>query len=161
MKTLSSLIALGLIGSGLCVMAGNTAQQTVSFEVQAINEISVSGNPGALVISTATAGNAPDGVQDSSTSYAITSNESDRKITAQIDTAMAAGTTLKVNLAAPTGATSAGDVVLGTSASDVVCGISTLNESGKSITYKFNATSAAGVVSSDSKTVTFTVTAGS
>jgi hypothetical protein len=52
-------------------------------------------------------------------------------------------------------------VVLGTSASDVVTGISTLNESAKNITYKFSASSAAGVVPSDSKTVTLTVTAGS
>ena len=141
-------------------LAGSTATQTVTFEVQAINEISVSGNPGAMTINTATAGSAPTSVSDSSTTYAITTNESNRKITAAIDLAMPSGVTLTANLTAPTGATSAGAVTLGTVAADVVTGITTLNESAKTITYNLSATAAAGTVASTSRTVTYTVTAG-
>ncbi len=138
--------------------AGNTATQTVTFEVQAINEISVSGNPGNLVISTATAGSDPDDATDNSTSYSITTNESSKKITGSIDAAMPANTTLKVNLTAPTGASSAGSVTLSTTAADLVTGIATLAESGLTITYTFSATVSAGVVASDSRTVTLTLT---
>jgi hypothetical protein len=44
-------------------------------------------------------------------------------------------------------------------AADFVTGISTLNETAKSITYGLSATSAAGVVASATKTVTFTIAA--
>jgi hypothetical protein len=140
--------------------AGTTDTQTVTYEVQAINEIGVSGNPGALTISTATAGSAPDSVSDASTTWAVTTNESTKKITAAINTAMPTGLTLTVNLGAPTGGTSAGAVTLGSTAADVVTSISTLNESSLGVTYQLSATSAAGVVASANKTVTFTIADG-
>ncbi|CAI07689.1 hypothetical protein ebA2787 [Aromatoleum aromaticum EbN1] len=152
-------LATLLAGAAGVAFAADTATQSATYEVQPINELSVSGNPGALVINAATAGSAPNQVSDATSSYAITTNESTRRITAAIDTAMPAGVTLKVSLAAPTGATSAGAVTLGTVATDVVTGISTLNESGKVITYTLDATSAAGVVTSASKTVTYTIAA--
>jgi len=73
---------------------------------------------------------------------------------------MPAGITLTIDLVAPTGGTSAGDVSLSTVAADAVTGISTLAESSKMIAYKLSATIAAGVVASASKTVTLTITAG-
>lgn len=145
--------------SGIAMAASSTTQ-TVTYAVSAINEISVSGNPAALTVSTATAGSAPNSVSDATTTYAITTNETGKKITGAINTAMPAGVTLTVNLTAPTGGTSAGATSLGTSASNLVTGITTLNESGKTITYSLSATSAAGVVSSASKTVTLTVVDG-
>ena len=146
--------------SSASVFAADSTTQSVTFEVTAINELSVSGNPGTLTVSTATAGSAPNAVSDATTTYAITTNESSRKITAAIDTAMPAGVTLTAELAAPTGGTSTGAVALGTTAVDSVTGITTLNESAKTITYSLSATSAAGVVTSASKTVTFTIVAG-
>jgi hypothetical protein len=157
----TALLVVGFLTLAEHAVAGDTATQTVTFAVSAINELSVSGNPGSLIVSTATAGTAPDVVTDSTTSYAITTNETGRKITGAIDTPMPSGVTLAVNLAAPTGASSAGLTTLGTSAMDLVTGISTLNDSSKSITYSLSATSAAGVVPSASKTVTLTITAGS
>lgn len=153
-------LSLAMIGLAGAAFAADTATQSVTYEVTAINELSVSGNPGALTINAATAGSAPTSVTDTSTTYAITTNQTARKITAAIDTAMPLGVTLKANLAAPTGATSAGAVTLGTVAADAVTGITTLNESGKAITYTLDATAAAGVVTSASKTVTFTIAAG-
>ena len=135
--------------------------QTVSFSVDAVNQMSVSGNPGALAINAATAGSGLNSVSDASTTWAITTNQTGTKVTAAIDQAMPAGVTLQVNLAAPTGASSAGNVALGTTAADVVTGITKLNESGKAITYTLSATTAAGVVESTTRTVTYTVIAGS
>lgn len=163
MKTSSLRLNAALLAAlvtTVSAFAADSATQTVTFAVSAINELSVSGNPGALTVSTSTAGSAPDAVSDSATTYAITTNETNRKISAAIDTAMPAGVTLTVNLAAPTGATSVPAFALTATAQDAVTGISTLNESGKTITYGLSATSAAGVQASDSRTVTLTITAG-
>jgi hypothetical protein len=136
-----------------------TAQQTVTYQVSAINELSVSGNPGALIVSTATAGSAPNVANDSSTSYGITTNESNQKVTGVINSNMPDGLTLSVTLAS-NGAASEGKKSLSTVATDLVTSISTLNESSQGISYELAATSAAGVVSSATKTVTLTITAG-
>jgi len=156
----TALVAAMGFGVSAGVFADNVATQSVTYEVSAINELEVSGNPGALTVSTATAGQAPNSVSDASTTYDITTNETGKKITAAVDTAMPAGVTLTVNLGAPTGATSAGAVTLGTVAANAVTGITTLNETDKTITYNLSAAVTAGVVASDSKTVTFTVTDG-
>lgn len=157
MAAFAALIIAGL-GAG-AAFAGNTAQQTVTYEVQAINELSVSAATASLIVNSATAGSAPNVATDATTSYAITTNESNRKITGAINSNMPGGVTLSVTLAAPTGATSSGKLALSTTAVDLVRGISTLNESGKGISYELAATSAAGVVASATKTVTLTITA--
>ena len=158
-----ALIVLGLIfGVSGKTMAAGTANQTVQFQVTAIDEISVSGDPGALAVTNAAAGSEPTQVSDATTTYNITTNGTSRKITGQITSggAMPANTTLQLNLAAPTGGTSQGDVtLLDSAASDLVTGISQKAESNLTITYKFGATVAAGVVSSSSRTVTLTLTA--
>lgn len=151
------VLVLGIFGASSLVMGANTATQTVTLEVQAIDEISVSGNPGPLVVSTATAGSQPDQVTDTSTTYSITTNGTNKKITGAIDTAVPAGVTLQVNLAAPTGATSLNDVTLSITAADLVTGISQVAESALTVTYKLSATVTAGVIVSTSKTVTFTI----
>jgi hypothetical protein len=156
----AALLAAGFLSLAQHAFASDTTTQTVTFAVQAINELSVSGSPGALTVSTATAGQAPNVVTDSTTSYSITTNEDDRKITGAINTAMPSGVTLTVALQAPVGSGStAGPVVLTTTAQELVTGISRLNETGRGITYSLQATAAAGVVSSASKTVTLTITA--
>ena len=156
-KTIAAILTAGILS--LNAFAGNTATQTVTYEVSAINELSVSSPTVSLTVNAATAGGAPTSATNSSTRYAVTTNESNRKITGSINTAMPSGVTLSVALAAVTGATSAGSVALGTSAVDLVSGFSALNESGKSISYTLAASSAAGIVPSASKTVTFTLTA--
>jgi hypothetical protein len=140
--------------------AANTDTQTVTFEVQAIDEISVSGDPGALIISTATPGSEPDDATDNTTTYAVTTNGTNKKITGAIDSNMPSNTTLEVNLGAPTGGSSSGDVSLSTTAADLVTGITQKAESGLSITYTLSATVTAGIVASDTRTVTLTLTAG-
>ena len=154
-----TLLVSGLAASSL--LAANTAQQTVTYEVSAINELSVSSPTVSLTVSAATAGSAPTAASDTSATYGITTNETNRKITGVINSNMPTGVALSISLAAPTGASPEGAKNLSTDATDLVTGISTLNESGKMITYNLSATSAAGVVASATKTVTLTITAGS
>jgi hypothetical protein len=72
---------------------------------------------------------------------------------------MPAGLTLNVNLAAPTGATSAGLTALGTGAVDLVTGIAKQKGTTLSVTYELAATVVAGVVSG-TKVVTYTISGG-
>jgi hypothetical protein len=153
------LPSLVMLGYGLAIGA-NTTTQTVTFEVQAIDEIAASGDPGALTVSTATAGAEPDAVTDNTTTYAVTTNGTNKKITGEVDAAMPASTTLEVNLVAPTGGSSAGDVTLTTTAADLVTSVAQRAESGLTVTYTFSATVAAGIVASDTRTVTLTLTDG-
>jgi hypothetical protein len=160
MKTIHYAAAVALAVSAFAASdaSAQTATQTVSYEVTAINEISVAGSP-SLVINDATPGTGLTSASASGT-YAITTNETNRKVTAQIDTNMPSGVTLSVTLAAPTGGTSTGAVTLSTTAQDVVTGVSNVNQSGLSISYGLAATVAAGVVAAGNKTVTYTITAG-
>lgn len=140
-------------------MAGNTAQQTVSFQITAINEIAVSGNPGQLVVNASNAGEDPDPATDDTTSYSVTTNGELKKIVGKIDSAMPSNTKLEAQLAATTGGSSAGYVELGELDQNLVTGISLLSESGKTITYRFSAQAEAGTLSGQ-RTVTFTLTDG-
>lgn len=145
--------------SFVCTEAqAQTATQTVTYQVAAVDVISVSGSP-SLVINSATAGSGLTAASASGT-YAVTSNGTGRKITAQLDTNMPAGVTLTANMAAPTGGTSAGVVTLTSIAANMVTGISTVDQSGLAITYGLSATVAAGVVAQANKTVTYTITTG-
>jgi hypothetical protein len=152
----SSALAVGLL-VGVTSLAAAQAQQTVTFEVQAINEIAVSGDPAPLVITAATAGQQPASVSDNSTTYSITTNESGKSIQAALDAAMPPGLTLTIQLAAPTGASSVGPVDLTTTAQNLVTGVSTVAESGLGITYTLSATLSAGAVPQQTRTVTLTI----
>ncbi len=163
MKTLRlvwlTLVIVGVIWGGAAI-AANSANQTVTIQVSAINEVSVSGNPGALTVDSATAGSQPTAATDSGTSYSITTNGTGKKITGALNSAMPAGTTLSVNLVAPSGGTSAGAVNLTTSTQNLVTGISQVASSGHGITYSLSATVAAGEIASTTRIVTLTLTDG-
>lgn len=157
MKSRLVLVSLAL----LCGAAGASAQtagQTLTFQVDAINQIAFSGNP-SLVINSATAGSAPASATAGAT-WAVTTNQSNAKITASINAAMPANVTLTVSLAAPSGATSAGAQSLGTIATDLVTGITQVAQGALTVTYTLSATPTAGVVASTTRTVTYTITGG-
>lgn len=160
MKTLRYAAALAIAACATAAQdaAAQSSQQTVSYQVTAIDQITVSGTP-SLVVNSSTAGNGLTAASASG-SYAITTNGTNRKITAAIDTDMPADVTLTVSLAAPDNATSAGVVVLESTAKDVVTGITEVNQTGLSITYGLTADVEAGVVSAANKQVTYTITAG-
>ena len=153
--TIGALVAFAAVNTA----SAQTATQTVTFEVTAINQISVTGAP-SLVINTATAGSAPTSVTAAANSWSVTTNQSTAMITASIPSAMPTGLTLSANLIAPAGATSAGLIALGTTAVNVVTGITKLNSAALGLTYQLDATAAAGVVSSSTRVVTYTITGG-
>ena len=153
-KLLASLAIL----AATSVVASAQVTQVVTFQVNAINQISVSGSP-SLLINTATAGSAPTSAT-AAASWAVTTNQTGAKITASLNSAMPAGLTLSVDMTAPTGATGAGATALGTTAVDVVTGITKLAQGALGVTYTLDATPAAGVVASTTRTVTFTITGG-
>jgi hypothetical protein len=152
-------VVVGMLGAGLNAGA-QTATQVVRFQVGAVNQIAVSGSPAPMIVSSAAPGSAPTPVVVVGTSYAITTNEPNKKITASIDQAMPLGITLEVTLAPPGGASSAGSVSLNTAAADVVTGISTLNASSLPITYRLSVSTGTVVGASGDRTVTFTVVSG-
>ena len=155
-KKILATLALTLCASSAAV--AQTANQTVTFQVDAINQIAFSGSP-SLVINTATAGSAPTAATASAT-WAVTTNQTGAKITASIGSNMPAGLSLTVNLTAPTGGSSAGAQSLSTTSVDLVTGISKLAEGALNVGYSLSATPAAGVVSSTTRTVTYTITGG-
>jgi hypothetical protein len=151
---LVTVLILLLTGAAL---GADVSSHVMTFNFQAINELEITGAPN-LTIDSATAGEQPQEITDSSSIFAITTNGTNKRITASIDTAMPAYVTLKINVAAPSGSgTSQGDVTLVTSSSNVVTGISPVADSSPAITYKLSATVEAGVLSTDTRTVTFTL----
>jgi len=137
--------------------AQTTGSQNITILVEDINEISVSGSPGTLSVHTASAGFQPDDATNSSSTYSLTTNCSNKKITGVLNSTLPPGVTLKVNLAAPAGATSLGDVTLSSTSADLVSGISSTKSAGLSITYKLSATVSGGTVNLSTKTVIFTI----
>ena len=152
------LATMALLATAGSVAQAQTANQTVNFEVTAINQLSVGGAV-TLTVNTATAGSAPTNATAAS-SYAITTNGTNMKITASLDSDMPAGLTLTATMADPGVGSSAGAKTLAQAATDMVTGVTQINASGVSLDYELAATLAAGVVSSASRTVTYTITAG-
>lgn len=135
------------------------ATQAVTFSVVPASRMGLTGMARPLVVNTATAGRAPTGASVGGSSYAITTNESNQKITAALDQPMPAGLSLSVTLAAPAGAASAGARTLGSAATDVVTGISAVSSSALPITYVMRATAAAAAAAG-TRMVTYTITSG-
>jgi hypothetical protein len=151
---LSAVLVVAAAVSG----SAQSATQDLTINIQAINKVAISGGAHTITINTATAGEAPDDVVWATT-WAITTNQTGSKVVASIGSNMPSGVTLKVNMANPTNATSAGDVVLTDAAQELVTAITKLNQSGMALTYTASATAGAGV-QSVSRTVTYTVTSG-
>ena len=157
---LSSMVISGLlVAAAATSAAAQTATQTVTFQVDAINQIGVTGAP-TLDVSTAVAGSAPTSATSAGNTWAVTCNQTGAKITASIGVAMPAGVTLSATLGAPAGATSAGLKALGTVAVDMVTAITKLNAGGLALSYQLDATAAAGVITSTTRVVTYTITGG-
>jgi hypothetical protein len=147
-----------LLAGATSAASAQTANQTVTFQVDAVNQIAFSGSP-SLVINTATAGSNPTSATAAAT-WAVTTNQTGAKITASIGSNMPAGLTLSIDLSAPAGGSSAGAQALSTTAVDLVTSITKLAQSAIGANYSLDATAAAGVVASTTRTVTYTITGG-
>jgi hypothetical protein len=158
-RRVAAMMGLFALGFAFDSATAQTATQTVHFSVVAMSRVAVSGNAGPLTVNTANAGSAPTSASVGGSSYAITTNESNQKISAAIDTPMPSGVTLAVSLGAPAGAASAGSKMLNTSSADLVTEISSVSAAALPIIYTLSA-SATAAVAPGTRTVTFTVAAG-
>ena len=161
MKNSTAFLSIGafVVFAAVNTASAQTATQTVTFQVSAINQVAVTGAP-SLVISAAVAGSAPTSVTASGNTWSVTTNETGASITASIASAMPTGLTLSANLTAPAGATSTGLTALSAVATNVVTGITKLNSASLALSYQLDATAAAGVVASSTRVVTYTITGG-
>ncbi len=155
MKRFFTLFALALIASSTAFAQSNVATQQVSINVSEIAIIAVQGSV-SMTINQATAGQTPDAATASAT-YAVTTNGTQKKITAELDSDMPTGLTLNATMAAPSGASSAGKTTLSSSAVDLVTNVTKVRGNGLSLAYEAIAT-----VDADpenvSRTVTYTIT---
>jgi hypothetical protein len=153
------LVALGILTVAAGTVAAQTATQTVTFQVDPINQVGVTGAP-VLHITTSVAGNALASVTSSGSTLALTTNQTNAKVTATLSAPMPAGVMLSAVIAAPAGATSAGIKPLGTTGVDLLTAITHVNARMLTLTYQLDATPAAGVVTSGTRVVTYTMTGG-
>ncbi|MEO5815564.1 MAG: hypothetical protein ABIT20_09825 [Gemmatimonadaceae bacterium] len=119
----------------------------------------VTASPGAMIINAVpAAGSQPSSDTDASTSYRYTSLFAPRKkITAQLNAPMPTGMTLTATFAAAGGGTSTGPIALDATARNMVISMGAALGSTSAITYVLSATVAAGVVASQTRTVTLTL----
>ena len=156
MKKLAIAVAvMALCATGAFAADNDTLR--INYEVKAINEIAITDEAVTLTVDTAVAGSQPEQATAGST-YGITTNGSDMKITGAIDTAMDTGLTLKANLTAPSVGTSASAVEMTEVAADLVTGITEVTGSGLALGLTLDATVDAGVVASAQKTLKITLT---
>jgi len=162
MKKLTMVLAIGLmslllVGSAFAQSA--TAVQNLSFAVNSVYKIEVSGDPGNMVISTGTAGsNALTSVTDNSTSYGITQNNGNTvKITAALSSTLGAGYFLTINLASTLGGSLNAVNIEDAAAHNVVTAIGNGADANQQIEYVFSANASAGVLATTNRTVTLTI----
>jgi len=157
------LAAMALLAGAATAATAQTATQTVTFAVNAINRISISG-PASLTVNTANAGSQPTDAVSSGISWAITTNQSNQKVTAELTAAsggnMPANTTLSADMTAPSVGTSDGAQTLSTTPARLVSGITKVAQSGIALTLTLHADVAAGTISSTTRDILYTVTTG-
>jgi hypothetical protein len=146
MTMLRHLSTASIVFAVTCVVATPASAQTLSIEgdvVLVINSVNSVG--GALASDT------------ESTTYAIVNALGNKKLVGRLNSPMPANTTLKVQLAAPTGAVSAGQVTLNSTDQTLVTGIGTVVEAGLDMTFTLTATVNANRTSAATKTLTLTL----
>jgi hypothetical protein len=149
------LVAVALLGLTGGLMAANN--HTVNVNVNAINQIAVSGAV-TLTISTATAGSEPDNAVDNTATLAWTTNGSGKTIAANCGTNMPAGVTLSVTENAKSGGSGSptfGTVTLTGTNQTLVATADKMTYTG-TLRYTATATAAAGEQTLV-KTVTYTI----
>jgi hypothetical protein len=159
-RTLTSIVLIvATTGSLFAQSGGSSVTQSVTIEVKPITKISVTGNPGPLLITDAAPGSDLTSVSDASTKYSLTTNLDNMKIVASINDHMPPGTKLMVRLSSSK-ASSIGTVDLSGAMTpvDVVTGISKCSDVNQSIDYTFAANADVSVIATQSRVVTLTLT---
>lgn len=139
------------------VDASSSATATVTWTIDPISILSISGNPAPYVVNAAIAGAHPTCAADHFTTYAVTTNSSDQKITALLDADLPDGISIGVFLQAPEGATTMGTVELSSAPQNLVTGISNVAQSDLAITYNMSVSALAAPASTASRTITYII----
>ena len=121
--------------------------------------IQLNNTPGNLTITSATFDSDLFCIEDTSVTYDVeNSSGHTARITSSLNMNMPDYTSLEISLAAPSGATSSGFQYTYTTEQNLVTGIPNLtNQTNLPITYKFEAVTAAGIITALTRTVTFTI----
>lgn len=160
LRTLLTITAiLFFLGSDALAQDGSTASQMVTLEVKPVTKISVSGDPGTLIIADALPGVEKSSVSDENSTYSITTNLESMKIVASINAPMPSGTRLMLALNSSK-AISSGvvDISSALTSVNVVTGIGKTSEHNQTIRYTFEAGAEAGEIETDSRIITLTLT---
>ncbi len=161
MKILTAIFAsMVVISGGLRAQTdGSSVTQSVTIAVEPITTISVSGDPGPLIISDATPDSHSLAVSDNHSTYSLTTNIDMMKIVASINDRMPDGTRLTVTLSSSKGRSAgAVDISGATSPVDVVTGLGRCSTKNESISYTFAAGEGIDDVPLQSRVVTLTLT---
>ena len=157
MKCIRFMAVVAVVALAGAAWAADNDSHTVTVQVNAVNELAISGGNITLTINSATAGSDLDDATDNTTcDLAWTTNQASRKITVVSDQGSPTFT-LKVVAQNVTGGTAASEVTLSTTATDFVTAVSQASGS-CDLAYTASATAAQGT-GSDVHTVTYTVTA--
>ena len=131
-----------------------TATQVIRMEIRPVNQLAVRGTTTFTIparqLQAAT-------VVSSTATYAVTTNEENRRITVAIDESLPAGVSLSMRMVAPAGAQAAEDVMLSTVPQTAVNGISRLNASDLGIAFSLTTGKSAVVPVSITRTVRVTL----
>ena len=126
--------------------------------VKAQQSMTFSGQPNALVIDAAPAGQAPQAAADEGTTYSITVDAT-TDVVVQLDAPLPGGVTLQLWMEAPAGAMAVGPVVVTTIPQFVVRDVPAGTHFGLRVTYELAASVQAGVVAFDARQLTFSMSA--
>jgi len=126
------LAILAVLLTSSLAMAGNVAQQVVTYRVDPINEISINRASNSLVIEIDKDLQKTEG----SAVWAVTTNETDKRVIGSLDADMPPGVQLVLQLEGPQGAVSKGSVSASSSPQDLVTHISTVAQGDLKIRYR-------------------------
>ena len=135
----------------------DTLSQMLLFSVETINEFGPITGPSPLFHLKKRRGEGSRSIQATNT-YALSTNELNKKITGMLNEEMPQGTVLSVNLTAPNGARSTGTQPLSTIPVDLVIEVSEVNEEGLPIVYLFQVAPDTHSVPMTTRVVIYTLT---
>jgi hypothetical protein len=124
------LVLFLVFATSRLIIAENTAQQRINYRIDQINEISINGGGNSLVISF------DDSKTEGRAKWAITTNETNKRVVGCLDADLPSGLRLYVELQAPEGSESNGPVNVSTNPQDLVTHISRVAQGDLNITYK-------------------------
>ena len=137
---------------------GQTATQNISIDIRPISRLAVAGSTTMTIPARGAAG-APT-VSTATATYAVTTNEDNRRITVALDEPMPTGVTLRMKMDAPAGAVAEDELELSTDPRTAVTGISRQATRDLGIIFSLETARGAVVPAATNRTVKVTMVSG-